>query len=205
MDIDESLIELEKGSNIIRIDMNIVEFPIFTKTRKPKKKNIKEEKSQKIQADIIIEPIDDLPPYEDFLALPECEQNSIKGLAYENYLKESNLTDSPTTKRVYVAKPYIRKVLKSYITAFEEPIKNIEEPKNEKDLIASIEKEYDNLIMFCADIYAEMFKLGFGNSEMKPIIGIMPMLNIYEGTINDYYLNFNSNTRIGNLIIKENI
>ncbi len=36
MDIDESLIELEKGSNIIRVDMNIVEFPIFTKTRKKK-------------------------------------------------------------------------------------------------------------------------------------------------------------------------
>ncbi|MEZ7820774.1 MAG: hypothetical protein QMB51_00530, partial [Patescibacteria group bacterium] len=37
LDIDESLVELEKDRDIIRMEMNIVELPIFSKNSKRKK------------------------------------------------------------------------------------------------------------------------------------------------------------------------
>ena len=37
LDIDESLVELEKDKDIIRMEMNIVELPLFSKDTKRKK------------------------------------------------------------------------------------------------------------------------------------------------------------------------
>lgn len=41
LDIDESLIELEKNSDLIRVEMNIIEFPLFSRSRKIKTDQVK--------------------------------------------------------------------------------------------------------------------------------------------------------------------
>jgi len=41
LDIDESLIELEKNSDLIRMEMNIIEFPLFSRSRKIKTDQVK--------------------------------------------------------------------------------------------------------------------------------------------------------------------
>ncbi len=56
IDIDENLIEYEKDHNLIRMDMNIVEYPIFSKAKERKKNQIvkyyfKSDKSSSIEVE----------------------------------------------------------------------------------------------------------------------------------------------------------
>ncbi len=40
IDVDESLLDIEKDMNLVRMDLNIIEYPIFTKARKKKNNEI---------------------------------------------------------------------------------------------------------------------------------------------------------------------
>lgn len=122
IDIDENLIAYEKDHNLIRMDMNIVEYPIFSKTKERKKNQIvkyyfKSDKSSSIE----VEPAEGycIPgEFEErvFIALTKIMRDNDYGQSFYVSINEIyKALNCPRTSNIYSK---IRSALKTMTNNF---------------------------------------------------------------------------------------
>lgn len=199
LDIDESLIELEKNKDLIRMEMNIIEFPIFSRSKKLKKDQIKKYyfASDKTSYLEVVPGNKETIPGEleerVFIALLKIfKNNGYKQAFYctmSDILENMNVTNRNSKISLY---PKVRQAIYKLATTtfkFKNLFYSNELKKSMDDLIVT------NILTYRSVTFKESNeeeKNYFNDKRIKEVFKIMLASHFYENIIRKGYLAFDA-------------